>query len=282
MIQRGALEARLQPELAVTAQSRLQRQIIRSVGDSGAVLRLRSLRTISMHQAVKGLEPHAGTRLCRGSIRLSVQGRVYVSHINGAFPRDRLCNGVGELAQIIADHRQRFGVRNLRHGHCGVLRAAAIRLERHNRREHGRLILEHLHAAGREGAAIVQVLRGEEQLPLNIAGAQEVRVDGVQGLPLNRTVCGNDRLGEHLAAKGTRLLAGERHTAEYLIAAEGGGGRLDGGEVQHPHEVLSHSGLSHAFIFPRFQRGRRWRRVGRHTLRRARPAPTASERRDRE
>ena len=74
VIQRGALEARFQPELAVTTQSRLQRQVIRSVGDSGAVLRLRRLRTISMHQAVKGLEPHAGTRLCRGGIRLSVQG----------------------------------------------------------------------------------------------------------------------------------------------------------------------------------------------------------------
>ena len=253
MIQRGALEARLQPELAVTAQSRLQRQIIRSVGDSGAVLRLRGLRTISMHQAVKGLEPHAGTRLCRGGIRLSVQGRVHVSHINGAFPRDRLCNGVGELPQIIADHRQRLGVRNLRHGDRGVLRAAALRLERHNRREHGRLILEHLHAAGREGTAIVQALSGEEQFTLNIAGAQKIGVNRVDVLALHRAVGGNNRLGKNLTTESTRLLAGERHAGRHFITTEGGGRRLHGGEVQHPHEVLGHSGLGHGFILARFQ-----------------------------
>ena len=253
MIQRGALEARLQPELAVTAQSRLQRQVIRSVSNSGTVLRLRRLRTISVHQAVKGLEPHAGTRLRRGGIRLSVQGRVHVAHINRALPRDRLCNGVGELAQIVADHRQRLGVRNLRHGHRGVLGAAAIGLKRHNRREHGRLILEHLHTAGREGTAIVQALSGEEQFTLNIAGAQKIGVNRVDVLALHRAVGGNDRLGKNLTTESTRLLAGERHAGRHFITTEGGGRRLHGGEVQHPHEVLGHSGLGHGFILARFQ-----------------------------
>ena len=160
---------------------------------------------------------------------------------------------MGELAQIIADLRKGLGVRNLRHGDRGVLRAAAIRLERHNCREHGRLILEHLHAAGREGTAIVQALSGEEQLTLNIAGTQKIRVNRVDGLALHRAVGGNNRLGKNLTTESTRLLAGERHAGRHFITTEGGGRRLHGGEVQHPHEVLSHSGLGHGFILARFQ-----------------------------
>ena len=176
-----------------------------------------------------------------------------MAHINRALPRHRLCNGVGELPQIIADHRQRLGVRDLRHGHCGVLRAAAIGLERHNRREHGRLILEHLHAAGREGTAIVQALSGEEQFTLNIAGTQKIGVNRVDVLALHRAVGGNNRLGKNLTTESTRLLAGKRHAGRHFITTEGGGRRLHGGEVQHPHEVLGHSGLGHGFILARFQ-----------------------------
>ena len=253
MIQRGALQTRLQPELAVTAQGRLQRQVVRSVGDCGAVLRIRSLGTISVHQAVKGLEPHAGTRLRRGGIRLSVQGRIHVAHINRALPRHRLRNRMRQLAQVVADLRQGLGVRDIRHGHRGVLGAAAIGLERQNRREHGCLILEHLHAAGREGTAIIQTLSGEEQFTLNIAGTQKVGVNRVDVLALHRAVGGNNRLGKNLTTESARLLAGERHAGRYFIATEGGGRRLHGGEVQHPHEVLGHSGLGHGFILARFQ-----------------------------
>ena len=206
-----------------------------------------------MHQTVKSLEPHAGTRFRRGRIRLSVQGRIHVAHINRTLPRDRLRNRMRQLTQVVADLRQGLGVRNLRHGHRGVLRAAAIRLERHNRREHGRLILEHLHTAGREGTAIIQTLSGEEQFTLNIAGTQKVGVNRVDVLALHRAVGGNNRLGKNLTTESTRLLAGERHAGRHFITTEGGGRRLHGGEVQHPHEVLSHSGLGHGFILARFQ-----------------------------
>ena len=70
-------------------------------------------------------------------------------------------------------------------------------------------------------------------------------------LALHRAVGSNNRLGKNLTAESTRLLAGERHSGRHFIATEGGGRRLHGGEIQHPHEVLGHSGLGHSLILTR-------------------------------
>lgn len=106
----------------------------------------------------------------------------------------------------------------------------------------------------------------KEQLPaLNIAGAQEVRVDGVQFFSLVRSAA---MIGwvtpwppRCKAARGWAV------PLQSTSSLPGGGGAASTGEVQHPHEVLNHEvGGSHAFIFPRFPGGPRWRRVGRSTL----------------
>ena len=96
--------------------------------------------------------------------------------------------------------RQRVGRRHLGHRHL-MVEAGLVVVERHRHREDRLAVLDRDHAPRREALAVADPVDVVDDRHLRIAAEQEIRVQRMRLPAFDGAACGDQRLGDDLAAE---------------------------------------------------------------------------------
>ena len=183
------------PRGAVPAQQRLEHHLIAAKGEE------RPLRQFVGLERPTHAHPGGLVRLW---LRVWAQEdrALDVAHVEGrALDPEVGCRVPRKWAQHVKTGRQRAWRRHLRHRHL-VFGAVLRLLERRDHRQQRLVVLERVGAARGERPPVAQPLHLKGDRSRRVARAQEVAVHGVGvSFSVNGAPGGDERLGEHLAAK---------------------------------------------------------------------------------